>query len=444
MAEMKKIATRVSYGNALVELARQGADNLVVFDADLAAATKTEIFRKEYPDRHFDCGIAEQNMIGAAAGMSTMGYVPFVSSFAMFAAGRAFEQIRNTVGYPHLNVKIAATHAGLSVGEDGASHQCCEDIALMRTIPGMVILSPADDVEARAAVIAAYNYNGPVYLRFSRLASPVFHDPDTYEFQIGKGEKLTDGYDIAVIATGLMTSEALRAAVLAKRQGISVRVINMPTIKPLDEEIILTAARECRRIITVEDSAELKLSHENLCRLEARPANVEGQGRVTIRDLVINTLRMRPDRIIVGECRGAEALDMLQAMNTGHDGSMTTCHANNPRDALSRLENMVMMAGFELPSSAIREQIASAIHLIVQQTRLPDGSRKIVKISEVTGREGSTILMQDIFTFEQEGFDEKFHVIGHHTATGNIPKFVDELRQAGDLELDMSVFVPEG
>ena len=201
---------------------------------------------------------------------------------------------------------------------------------------------------------------------------------------------------------------------------------------------------EKERIITVEDSAELKLSHENLCRLEARPANVEGQGRITIRDLVINTLRMRPDRIIVGECRGAEALDMLQAMNTGHDGSMTTCHANNPRDALSRLENMVMMAGFELPSSAIREQIASAIHLIVRQTRLPDGSRKIVKISEVTGREGNTILLQDIFTFEQEGFDENFHVIGHHTATGNIPTFIDELRQAGDLELDMSVFVPEG
>lgn len=201
---------------------------------------------------------------------------------------------------------------------------------------------------------------------------------------------------------------------------------------------------EKERIITVEDSAELRLSHENLCRLEARPANVEGQGRITIRDLVVNTLRMRPDRIIVGECRGAEALDMLQAMNTGHDGSMTTCHANNPRDALSRLENMVMMAGFELPSAAIREQIASAIHLIVQQTRLPDGSRKIVKISEVTGREGNTILLQDIFTFEQEGFDENFHVIGRHTATGNIPTFIDELRQAGDLELDMSVFVPEG
>ena len=201
---------------------------------------------------------------------------------------------------------------------------------------------------------------------------------------------------------------------------------------------------EKERIITVEDSAELRLSHENLCRLEARPANVEGQGRITIRDLVVNTLRMRPDRIIVGECRGAEALDMLQAMNTGHDGSMTTCHANNPRDALSRLENMVMMAGFELPSAAIREQIASAIHLIVQQTRLPDGSRKIVKISEVTGREGNTILLHYICKLEQEGFDENIHVIGRHTATGNIPTFVDELRQAGDLELDMSVFVPEG
>ena len=200
---------------------------------------------------------------------------------------------------------------------------------------------------------------------------------------------------------------------------------------------------EKERVITVEDSAELKLTHENLCRLEARPANVEGQGRITIRDLVINTLRMRPDRIIVGECRGPEALDMLQAMNTGHDGSMTTCHANTPRDALSRLENMVMMAGFELPSAAIREQIASAIHLIVQQTRLPDGSRKIVKISEVTGRENGIILMQDIFTFEQEGFDEKFRVVGHHTATGNIPRFIDELRQSGDLQLDMSVFVPE-
>ena len=234
MADIKKIATRVSYGNTLVELAQQGADNLVVFDADLAAATKTDIFKKAYPDRHFDCGIAEQNMVGVAAGMSTMGYVPFVSSFAMFAAGRAFEQIRNSIGYPHLNVKIGATHAGLSVGEDGASHQCCEDIALMRSIPGMVVLSPADDVEARAAVIAAYNYQGPVYLRFSRLATPVFHDPETYEFQIGKGEKLTDGYDIAVIAT-------------------------------IDEEIILTAARECGRIITVEEHSVIGGLGEAVC-----------------------------------------------------------------------------------------------------------------------------------------------------------------------------------
>ncbi len=267
MAEMKMIATRVSYGETLVELARQGADDLVVLDADLAAATKTEIFRNEYPNRHFDCGIAEQNMMCVAAGMSTMGYVPFVSSFAMFAAGRAFEQVRNTIAYPHLNVKIAATHAGLSVGEDGASHQCCEDIALMRSIPGMVVLSPADAVEARAAVIAAYNYNGPVYLRLSRLASPVFHDPETYRFQIGKGEKLTDGYDVAVVATGLMVSEALRAAVIAKRQGINVRVINLPTIKPLDEEIILTAARECRRIITVEEHNIIGGLGEAVCSL---------------------------------------------------------------------------------------------------------------------------------------------------------------------------------
>ncbi len=197
------------------------------------------------------------------------------------------------------------------------------------------------------------------------------------------------------------------------------------------------------RVITVEDSAELKLTHHNLVSLEARPANIEGKGRITIRDLVINTLRMRPDRIIVGECRGPEALDMLQAMNTGHDGSLTTAHANNPRDALTRLENMVMMAGFELPSKAIREQIASALDLIVQQTRLPDGSRKIVQISEVTGREGDVILLQDIFTFEQEGLDKNGKVIGHHTATGNIPYFVDELRKSGRLRLDMGVFVPK-
>ena len=196
-------------------------------------------------------------------------------------------------------------------------------------------------------------------------------------------------------------------------------------------------------MITVEDSAELKLTHQNLVSLEARPANIEGKGKISIRDLVINTLRMRPDRIIVGECRGAEALDMLQAMNTGHDGSLTTCHANTPRDAVTRLENMVMMAGFELPSAAIREQISSALDLIVQQTRLPDGTRKIVKITEVTGREGQQILMQDIFTFEQTGFDENGKVMGYHTATGNIPVFVEELRRRGKLDLDMSVFVPK-
>ena len=265
MADVKMIATRESYGNTLKALAAEGHDDLVVLDADLAAATKTGVFRKAHPDRHFDCGIAEANMMGVAAGLSTMGYVPFVSSFAMFAAGRAFEQIRNSVAYPHLNVKIGATHGGISVGEDGASHQCCEDFALMRSLPGMTVICPADDVEARAAVIAAYNYQGPVYLRFSRLATPVFHDPETYEFQIGKGEKLTDGYDIAVISTGLMTNEALRAAVLTKRQGMNVRVINMPTIKPIDEEIILTAARECGRIITVEEHSIIGGLGEAVC-----------------------------------------------------------------------------------------------------------------------------------------------------------------------------------
>ena len=262
-----KVATREAYGRGLCEL---GADHdFAVLDADLAEATKTCYFAKAFPDRFFDCGIAEGNMIGVAAGLAAAGKPVFASSFAMFAAGRAFEQIRNSVAYPHLNVKIAATHAGLSVGEDGASHQCCEDIALMRSIPGMVILSPADDVEARAAVIAAYDYNGPVYLRFSRLATPVFHDPATYQFQIGKGEKLTDGYDIAVIATGLMVPEALRAAVLAKRQGIAIRVINMPTIKPIDEDIILTAARECRRIITVEEHSIIGGLGEAVCSVVA-------------------------------------------------------------------------------------------------------------------------------------------------------------------------------
>ena len=270
MAEVMKIATRDSYGTALVQLADAGHDDLVVFDADLSASTKTCVFQKAYPKRFFNCGIAEANMMGVAAGMSTFGYVPFVSSFAMFASGRAWEQVRNSIGYPHLNVKIAATHGGLSVGEDGASHQCCEDFALMRAIPGMVVLCPADDVEARAAVKAAYSHEGPVYLRLSRLATPVFHDPDKYTFEIGKGETLTDGFDIAVISTGLMTSEVLKAAVQLKKQGsLSVRVINMPCIKPLDEDLVLRAAKECKKIITVEEHSTIGGLGEAVCSLLA-------------------------------------------------------------------------------------------------------------------------------------------------------------------------------
>ncbi len=253
MSEVKKIATRDSYGAALVELAQNGADDLVVLDADLAGATKTGTFKKAYPDRHFNCGIAECNMIGVAAGLSTMGLTPFASSFAMFAAGRAFEQIRNSVGYPHLNVKVAASHGGISVGEDGASHQCCEDFALMRTIPGMVVMCPSDDVEAKAAVKAAYAHKGPVYIRLGRLAVPVFHEADSFHFEIGKGEQLTEGSDVAIIATGLMVNEALIAAENLKQQGISARVINLCTIKPLDEELVLKAARECGKVITCEE-----------------------------------------------------------------------------------------------------------------------------------------------------------------------------------------------
>jgi len=226
MSEVKKIATRDSYGAALVELGKEH-DNLVVLDADLAAATKTGVFKKAFPERHIDCGIAESNMVAAAAGMAAMGMVPFASSFAMFAAGRAYEQVRNSVGYPKLNVKIGATHGGISVGEDGASHQCCEDFALMRSIPGMVVLCPADDVEARAAVKAAYAHEGPVYLRFGRLAVPVFHDEENYTFEIGKGEQLTEGSDVAIVATGLMVNEALIAAEQLKAEGVAARVINI-------------------------------------------------------------------------------------------------------------------------------------------------------------------------------------------------------------------------
>ena len=252
MAEAKKVATRDSYGAALKELGELH-DNLIVFDADLAGATKTGTFKKAFPDRHFNCGIAEGNMIAVAAGAAAMGLVPFASSFAMFAAGRAFEQVRNSIGYPHLNVKIGATHGGISVGEDGASHQCCEDFALMRSIPGMVVMSPADDVEARAAVKAAYEYEGPVYLRFGRLAVPVFHDEASFKFEIGKGEVLQDGGDVAIIANGLLVNEAIEAGKALAEAGISARVINLCTIKPLDEELVLKAAQECGKVITCEE-----------------------------------------------------------------------------------------------------------------------------------------------------------------------------------------------
>ena len=256
MSEVKKIATRDSYGAALVELAKDHPD-VVVLDADLAAATKTGVFKKAYPDRHFDCGIAESNMMATAAGMAATGLVPFASSFAMFAAGRAFEQVRNSIGYPHLNVKIGATHGGISVGEDGASHQCCEDFALMRSIPGMTVLCPADDVEAKAAVKAAYEHEGPVYLRFGRLALPVFHDEATFKFEIGKGEQLTEGSDVAIIATGLEVNEALIAAEQLKNEGIQARVINLCTIKPLDEELVVKAAKECGAVVTCEEHSIL-------------------------------------------------------------------------------------------------------------------------------------------------------------------------------------------
>ncbi len=252
MSEVKKIATRDSYGNALVELGKE-FDNVVVLDADLAAATKTGTFKKEFPERHIDCGIAECNMVGIAAGMATTGKVPFASSFAMFAAGRAFEQVRNAVGYPKLNVKIGATHAGISVGEDGASHQCNEDIALMRTIPGMVIINPSDDVEAKAAVRAAYEHYGPVYLRFGRLAAPVINDTPDYKFEIGKGVTVRDGKDITIVATGLEVGFAIEAAKMLEADGIDARVINIHTIKPLDEEIIVKAAKETKKIFTVEE-----------------------------------------------------------------------------------------------------------------------------------------------------------------------------------------------
>ena len=252
MSDVKKIATRDSYGNALAELGT-AHENVVVLDADLAAATKTGVFKKAHPERFIDCGIAESNMMGVAAGLAAAGKVPFASSFAMFAAGRAFEQIRNSIGYPKLNVKIGATHAGISVGEDGATHQCNEDIALMRTIPGMVVINPSDDVEARAAVKAAYEHVGPVYMRFGRLAVPVINDEATYKFEIGKGIVLKEGKDVTIIATGLCVNEALEAAKLLAADGIDAEVINIHTIKPLDEELIVEAAKATGKVVTVEE-----------------------------------------------------------------------------------------------------------------------------------------------------------------------------------------------
>ena len=252
MSEVKKIATRESYGHALVELGKEH-EEVVVLDADLAEATKTGIFKKEFPERHIDCGIAECNMAGIAAGLAATGKIPFMSSFAMFAAGRAYEQVRNSIGYPHLNVKIGATHAGISVGEDGATHQCNEDIALMRAIPGMVVINPADDIEARAAVKAAYEYVGPVYLRFGRLAVPVINDGADYKFEIGKGVTLREGSDCSIIATGLCVSEALAAADTLAEQGIHAEVINIHTIKPLDEELVVKTAKKTGRVFTVEE-----------------------------------------------------------------------------------------------------------------------------------------------------------------------------------------------
>ena len=251
MAEVKKIATRESYGNALVELGQENP-NVVVLDADLAAATKTGMFKKAFPERHIDCGIAECNMIGIAAGLAAAGMTPFASSFAMFAAGRAFEQVRNSVGYPHLNVKIGATHGGISVGEDGATHQCCEDIALMRTIPGMTVIVPSDDIEAKAAVKAAAAMEGPVYMRFGRLAVPVINDED-YKFEIGKGKVLREGTDVAIIANGLCVAESLDAAEKLAAEGINAQVINMATVKPLDTELVLEAAKATGKVVTVEE-----------------------------------------------------------------------------------------------------------------------------------------------------------------------------------------------
>lgn len=279
MSEVKKIATRDSYGNALVELGKEHK-NLVVLDADLAEATRTGVFQKEFPERHIDCGIAEANMAGIAAGLASCGKVPFISSFAMFAAGRAFEQVRNSIGYPHLNVKIGATHAGISVGEDGATHQCNEDMALMREIPGMVVINPSDDTEAKAAVKAAFAHEGPVYLRFGRLAVPVINDPKTYQFEIGKGVLLREGKDVSIFATGLCVNSALEAAEALAADGIDAEVINIHTIKPIDADIIAASAAKTQKVVTVEEHSVIgglgSAVAEVLC--ERQPAKLKRIG----------------------------------------------------------------------------------------------------------------------------------------------------------------------
>ena len=275
MSDVKKIATRESYGNALAELGKKYKD-VVVLDADLAGATKTSVFMKAFPERHIDCGIAECNMMGVAAGVATTGRVPFASSFAMFAAGRAFEQVRNSIGYPHLNVKIGATHAGISVGEHGATHQCNEDIALMRTIPGMVVINPSDDIEAKAAVEAAYHHEGPVYLRFGRLAVPVINDYEGYKFEIGKAITLREGEDVSIVASGLAVAECLKAAEILAKDGINAAVINVHTIKPLDEDVITQAAIKSGKVVTVEEHSTIGGlgSAVSECLVKHYPVNV--------------------------------------------------------------------------------------------------------------------------------------------------------------------------
>lgn len=304
MSEIKKIATRESYGNALAELGETYSD-LIVLDADLAAATKTGIFKKAYPARHIDCGIAECNMMGIAAGLSITGKVPFASTFAMFAAGRAYEQVRNSIGYPHLNVKIAATHAGISVGEDGATHQCNEDIALMRSIPGMVVINPVDDIETKAAIKAAYHYNGPVYIRLGRLATPIINNSESYHFILGKGVLLREGNDLTIISTGLCVAPALAAAKeLAEKKNIQARVINIHTIKPLDEELVLKAAAETGKIITVEEHSV-----------------IGGLGSA-VSDLLSEKLPTQVLKIGIQDCFGESgpAVDLLHKYGLDQDG----------------------------------------------------------------------------------------------------------------------------